>query len=402
MVGLRSSGQKRLVSARLIYALAFTALIAMGAVFVGLVHQTDVARSWVFHTYDVQTSLQSARLNAATGKLDAARKDVQNVAVLTRDNLQQQGFIGQLLQAIQSADMVNFDAIAQSMIRNEEQLLQTRRRALQSVNKQVYALFFSLSLATAGAIAWTIKSNREHHIQLQSKNDALTEASRAKDVFLASMSHELRTPLNSIMGFVGILLMKLPGPLTEEQERQLRIVQGSARHLLSLINDILDLARIESGRVDLLPQRVSISKVIDEVADELRGLAEQKGLSFAADVSGDEMFVRTDERTAKQILTNIVGNAVKFTKNGGVRISLTRSSDKALVVVNDTGPGVPPEQQARLFAPFAQFRHSPSQEGTGLGLHLSRKLAGLVGATIEVNSKIGEGSMFSVTFPLDA
>ncbi len=153
---------------------------------------------------------------------------------------------------------------------------------------------------------------------LQEKNLELENASLAKDRFLASMSHELRTPLNAILGFTGTLLMKLPGPLTPDQEKQLRTVQASARHLLSLINDLLDLAKIESGKVELNLEPVVCQGVVQEVAAALRPLAEGKGLEFEAAVPAPELAVRADRRALSQILLNLTNNAIKFTEKGGV------------------------------------------------------------------------------------
>jgi protein-histidine pros-kinase len=132
------------------------------------------------------------------------------------------------------------------------------------------------------------------------------------------MSHELRTPLNAIIGFTGTLLMRLPGPLTNDQEKQLKTVQGSARHLLSLINDLLDLAKIESGKVELQPEPVSCQSVIDEVAATLRALAEAKGLAFTVTMPTADLAIRTDRRALSQILLNLTSNAVKFTPKDGV------------------------------------------------------------------------------------
>jgi PAS domain S-box-containing protein len=159
---------------------------------------------------------------------------------------------------------------------------------------------------------------------LQDKNVELAEANRAKDQFLASMSHELRTPLNAIIGFTGTLLMKLPGPLTGDQESQLRTVQTSARHLLALINDLLDVAKIEAGKVDLHAEPIDCKALIDEVAASLRPQAESKGLNFEVRVPEDAITVRSDRRLLSQIVINLINNAIKFTERGSVRVSVDR------------------------------------------------------------------------------
>jgi len=161
---------------------------------------------------------------------------------------------------------------------------------------------------------------------LQEKNVELEKASQAKDRFLASMSHELRTPLNAIIGFTGTLLMKLAGPLSTDQENQLQTIRGSAKHLLSLINDLLDLAKIESGKVVLEFEPVSCQEVVKEVAASLRPLAETKGLSFEVKMPETNVLFATDRRALSQSLINLTNNAIKFTEKGFVRLELKRPS----------------------------------------------------------------------------
>ena len=237
---------------------------------------------------------------------------------------------------------------------------------------------------------------------LQEKNIELEKASQAKDRFLATMSHELRTPLNAIIGFTGTLLMKLPGPLNFDQEKQLKTVQTSARHLLSLINDLLDLAKIESGKVELNLEPVSCHSVIQDVATALRPAAESKGLQFEVNVPANEIIVRTDRRAVNQILINLTNNAVKFTERGSVRLELSQHRDGGQtlteIAVTDTGIGIRPEDQAKLFQAFAQVGASGRRraEGTGLGLHLSQKLAELLAGEVTLQSEFGKGSRFTL------
>jgi len=237
---------------------------------------------------------------------------------------------------------------------------------------------------------------------LQEKNVQLEEASLAKDLFLATMSHELRTPLNAIIGFTGTLLMKLPGPLNANQEKQLRTVQTSARHLLSLINDLLDLAKIESGKVELNLEPVVCQSVMQDVATALRPVAESKGLKFEVNVPAHDVVIRTDRRALNQIVINLANNAVKFTEHGSVRLELGRRRDGGRelteMIVADTGGGIHPEDQAKLFQAFAQLGGASRRrtEGTGLGLHLSQKLAELLGGRITLQSEFGRGSRFTL------
>lgn len=237
---------------------------------------------------------------------------------------------------------------------------------------------------------------------LQEKNVELEKASQAKDSFLASMSHELRTPLNAILGFTGTLLMKLPGPLTPDQDKQLRTVQTSARHLLSLINDLLDLAKIESGKVELHLEPIVCQSVIQEVAVALKPLAESKSLQFETKAPPDDVVVRTDRRGLTQILLNLANNAIKFTEKGGVCLEVIQRPTKVGIAtsfnVADTGIGIRPDDQVKLFQAFSQVDPSLKRrhEGTGLGLHLSGKLAELLDGKITFQSEFGHGSTFSL------
>ena len=236
---------------------------------------------------------------------------------------------------------------------------------------------------------------------LHEKNLELEKASLAKDRFLASMSHELRTPLNAIIGFTGTLLMRLPGPLTSDQEHQLQTVQTSARHLLSLINDLLDLAKIESGKVQVVTEPVACQRVINEVVTALRPLAEAKGLIFELSMPAQDVMVQTDRRALSQILINLTNNAIKFTEIGFVRLEIATPGPEDRVVdvrVIDTGTGITTEDRTRLFSAFTQLGDGHIG-GTGLGLHLSRKLAELLKGSIGFTSEIGRGSTFTLSLP---
>jgi PAS domain S-box-containing protein len=238
---------------------------------------------------------------------------------------------------------------------------------------------------------------------LQEKNIELEKASQAKDRFLASMSHELRTPLNAIIGFTGTLLMRLPGPLTADQDHQLQTVKASAKHLLSLINDLLDLAKIESGKVELNTEPVACQGVLSEVVTTLRPLAEAKGLTLELSMPAQDVLARTDRRALSQILLNLANNAIKFTESGLVRLEVGQSDTNERVIdirIIDTGIGITPEDQERLFKAFTQLGTSIGRYGgTGLGLHLSQKLAELLGGTIRFTSEFGQGSTFILSLP---
>jgi PAS domain S-box-containing protein len=238
---------------------------------------------------------------------------------------------------------------------------------------------------------------------LQEKNVELERANLAKDRFLASMSHELRTPLNAIIGFTGTLLMRLPGPLTPDQEKQLRTVQSSGKHLLSLINDLLDLAKIESGNVELRREPVKCREVIEEIQTSLRPMAEAKGLALIVEIPREELVVWTDRRALHQILLNLANNALKFTDKGNVQIRVSSTASKGGPIVEfaviDTGMGIRREDQDRLFQAFTQVDAAGGKryEGTGLGLHLSQRLAELLAGRITFESEFGLGSTFRLT-----
>jgi protein-histidine pros-kinase len=241
---------------------------------------------------------------------------------------------------------------------------------------------------------------RERTEKLTAANQELARANEAKDRFLATMSHELRTPLNAIIGFTGTLLMKLPGPLTADQENQLQTVRSSARHLLSLINDLLDLAKIESGKVELKFEPVSRQSVVNEVAMALAPLAEAKGLRFEVVLPEEDVVVPADTRALSQIVINLANNAIKFTDKGFIRVELKKldtARPRVELSVIDSGIGITEEDQKKLFRAFERAQGKRQFEGTGLGLYLSQKLAALLGGQIVCHSEYGNGSSFSLT-----
>ena len=240
--------------------------------------------------------------------------------------------------------------------------------------------------------------------QLRDKNVELERVARAKDTFLASMSHELRTPLNAIIGFTGTLLMQLPGPLNGDQERHLRTVERSGKHLLAIINDILDLAKIESGAVQLSLEAVDCNTVVEGVGATLRPLAVARSLEFTIGLPEQPIAVRSDARVIGQILINLVGNAIKFTDEGRVHIALSgadRPGGPVTIAVSDTGPGIAETELGQLFEAFERGAVATGRgvEGAGLGLHVSSRLAELIGCTIEVETKPDEGSTFTLVIP---
>jgi len=241
----------------------------------------------------------------------------------------------------------------------------------------------------------------ERTAELAAAMEKAQSADRSKSAFLATMSHELRTPLNSIIGFTGILLQGLTGGLNEEQHKQLTMVQGSARHLLALINDILDISKIEAGELSLSVTPFELKPSIEKMVSLVLPLAEKKGLGLNAEIGDDLGTTETDQRRLEQIILNLLSNAVKFTENGHVDISCRRENNDFVLAVSDTGIGMSPEEIPKIFRPFHQIDTGLTRkyEGTGLGLSICRKLLIMMGGEIRVESQLGRGSIFTIRFP---
>jgi PAS domain S-box-containing protein len=233
--------------------------------------------------------------------------------------------------------------------------------------------------------------------------DQAEESDRLKSAFLATMSHELRTPLNSIMGFTGILLMGLVGSLTLEQEKQLGMVQDSARHLLELINDVLDISKIEAGQVELSHDPFDMRAAIRSSLEKIAPLAEKKGLAVTSVIAPGVGPIVGDRRRVEQILLNLLSNAIKFTHRGEVRVESDVENGWLITRIIDTGIGIRPEDLGTLFKPFRQVDAGTTRqyEGTGLGLHICKRLVESMGGGIRVESEWGRGSRFIFTLPLE-
>ncbi|GGC97439.1 sensor histidine kinase [Undibacterium terreum] len=258
----------------------------------------------------------------------------------------------------------------------------------------------------------TDEALRKSNEDLLAASARAQQSDRIKSSFLATMSHELRTPLNSIIGFSGILFQELAGPLNTEQKKQLGMVRESSRHLLALVNDVLDISKVEAGQLQVLQVPFPIAESLTRSVSLVAPLAEKKGLTLTTKIGGDLGEIVSDKRRLEQILINLLSNAVKFTEKGQITLTAEMVDDYAQdedsvpqqimrVQIQDTGMGIRPEDMPALFQPFRQIedRVNKPHEGTGLGLAISQRLLALMGGQISVESVVGQGSIFTVILP---
>jgi signal transduction histidine kinase len=243
---------------------------------------------------------------------------------------------------------------------------------------------------------------KERTEDLELARDKAQEADRVKSAFLAAMSHELRTPLNSIIGFTGILLQGLAGPVNEEQAKQLKMVRASSHHLLQLINEVLDISKIEAGQLMLEPSWFDIGQSIDSVVKLVKPLADTKGLAIRVETAPAVNKIFHDQRGVEQILINLINNAIKFTQKGEIYVQCELGQNHLTISVRDTGVGIKAEDMSILFETFRQIETGLTRryEGTGLGLSISRGLVEMMGGQIWAESDgLGKGSVFRFTLP---
>jgi PAS domain S-box-containing protein len=264
----------------------------------------------------------------------------------------------------------------------------------------------ALANAIAHELAITLQDARSYQLTQQALEE-MREADRLKSQFLANMSHELRTPLNSIIGFSRVILKGIDGPITDTQEQDLSAIYNAGQHLLGLINNILDISKIEAGKMELAFTDVDLSEIIRGVMATAVGLVKDKPIELITDIPEQLPLVQADNIRIRQVLLNLVSNAAKFTEKGHIGVSARTiqrgNRNEVVIAVFDTGPGIAQDDQERIFEPFSQVDASPTRKtgGTGLGLSISRHLVELHGGVIWVESIPDEGSTFAFTLPFD-
>jgi PAS domain S-box-containing protein len=236
--------------------------------------------------------------------------------------------------------------------------------------------------------------------ELSRRQSELERAMTARSRFYASMSHELRTPINAILGYSTLLLENIYGSLNEKQGEGIQRTHKAAKHLLELVNDVLDLSKIEAGKVDLRPQPVTFPALVDDLFVTVRPLADQHGSTLAVEHDGEPLRIVSDPRRVRQILLNLLSNAIKFGAGKPVKIVVRGAPDGGVIIeVIDQGIGIAPADTERIFHEFVQLGKTQLQDGTGLGLPISRRLAEMLRGTLAVESELGKGSTFRLTLP---
>ncbi|HEY8176171.1 MAG TPA: ATP-binding protein [Gemmatimonadaceae bacterium] len=239
--------------------------------------------------------------------------------------------------------------------------------------------------------------------ELSRRQEDLERAMTARSRFYASMSHELRTPINAVLGYSTLLLENIYGPLNDKQTEGIQRTQRAAKHLLELVNDVLDLSKIEAGKIDLRLQPVAFPGLVEELFITVRPLADKHGTKLSLEHTGSPVTIVSDPRRVRQILLNLLSNAIKFGGAKPIRVQVERTEDEGVTVaVIDQGDGIPTDEQDRIFQEFVQLGKTQLQEGTGLGLPISRRLAELLHGSLTLDSQVGKGSTFQLTLPANA
>jgi PAS domain S-box-containing protein len=272
----------------------------------------------------------------------------------------------------------------------------------QAENERLYDELKTFSSQLEERIRAATADLAEQNTRLQWQSRELEKANRLKSEFLASMSHELRTPINALIGYASLMLDRIYGELTPRQEEGLNRIQGAAQHLLALINDILDLAKIEAGRMPLHLDDVTLADIVTEISQQIEPLVKKKKLSFNVEMPPTPLTLHTDRTKVKQILLNLLSNAVKFTHKGGIWVTISKDDEDLRFDVRDTGIGIKESDIESMWEDFRQVDQSRTREfgGTGLGLSITRKLVDALGGHVFAESVFGKGSTFTVVLPI--
>jgi PAS domain S-box-containing protein len=309
-----------------------------------------------------------------------------------------------------SSETIPVEAIAGKVLTDTGELtavvtiLHDRREALERTRlyEQLRAASDELQMRVQSATAELATQNE----LLRRQAIELEQASRLKSQFLANMSHEFRTPLNAILGYTHMLLQGVAGDLPANVRRQLTRIDSNGRHLLTIINEILDITRIEAGKMPMQISEFNLNELVPEVMTELDPVISRSKLTVTSRLSPEPPIMISDRQKVKQVIVNLLSNALKFTHQGGIEIGVDYDPDTRLssIVVTDTGIGIAPEHHDKIFEDFRQVDDSPSRQygGTGLGLAICRRLASALGGRISLHSNLGEGSTFTLTIPAEA
>ncbi|MEO0129485.1 MAG: HAMP domain-containing sensor histidine kinase [candidate division WOR-3 bacterium] len=245
-----------------------------------------------------------------------------------------------------------------------------------------------------------LKKTEELNKKLNKINNELKELDLRRNIFISSMGHELRTPLNSIIGFTDVLLKEYSGKLNEEQKKQLTIVKDSSRHLLSLINELIDVGKIEIASERLSLGKFDLQKLIYETIESLKPIAEKKGIAIQMS-SKSKVEILSDEKRVRQILINFINNGIKFTDKGGIDVDVIDGEDFVHIIIKDTGIGMSKEDIKYLFEPFSigKFKNRPDVEGAGLGLYICNRIINLLHGEVFVESELNKGTKFTIKLP---
>ena len=277
-------------------------------------------------------------------------------------------------------------------------------RTKEVENERLYEELKRFSAELEDRVREATRDLEERNLRLQWQSQELEKAYRLKSEFLANMSHELRTPINALIGYAALMLDRIYGDLTPKQEEGLHRIQVSSQHLLALINDILDLAKIEAGKMPVHLERLALNDLLHDIAAQMEPMIRRKGLEFNVELPDEPVYMDTDRTKVRQIVLNLMSNAVKFTQQGSVSLTARLERKEVRITVSDTGIGIRPQDLEVIFEEFRQVDQSRTREygGTGLGLSITRKLIALLGGDIAVSSQYGRGTTFTVTLPIQS